>query len=200
MSDEITLHAVDGCRLGAEHRALLRPNEMEVAEDGSYHAFPRFFYEVPSWEAAKECRIAKNFVLAELLTVDCREAALLLRYFPHYVPCAVLILARYLQEFRARVEAPVFIAANGGYRSPAHALNRPASPHCWGAAVNVFRIGDSMLDSSKTIERYARIAESIGPEVQTKPYGPGKGESTDHLHFDIGYVHLVPASLSEGSV
>lgn len=197
MADPIPFRAVDGLRLGAEHRALLRPGEMDEGNDGSLHALPRYFYEVPSWEAAKAMKLTKNFTLAELLTVDCHEAPLLLKYFPHYVPCAVLVFARYLQEFRVRVDAPVYVAANGGYRSPAHQLSHAGSMHCWGTAVNIFRIGDTWLDNSKAIERYARIAESLGPEVQCKPYGPAPGEATDHLHFDIGYVHLIPSSFSE---
>lgn len=188
MGDFTLTRIVDATRLEEEHRRLLRPGDLLEGR-----ALPRYFHQVDSWEEAKSTDLAKNFTLAELLTVDCREAPLLLRHFPHYFPCALLVFARYLQEFRNRVNAPVFIAANGGYRSPAHAENSHASPHAWGTAVNIYRIGDTFLDSSKSIERYARIAESIGPEVKTKPYGPRPGETTDHLHFDIGYVTLEPA-------
>ena len=52
------------------------------------------------------------------MLVDCREARLLLSQFPHYVQCAILLLARFLEDFRREVDAPVFVSANGGYRSP----------------------------------------------------------------------------------
>ena len=189
MPEDVFSNIVDVTRLEEEHRALLRPGDLLEGR-----ALPRFFHQVTSWEEAKSTVLTKNFTLAELLTVDCREAPLLLKYYPHYFPCGLLIFARYLQEFRNRVNAPVFIAANGGYRSPAHRENSRASPHAWGTAANIYRIGDTWLDSSKSIERFARIAESIGPEVKTKPFGPRPGETTDHLHFDIGYVTLEPTS------
>jgi hypothetical protein len=188
---------VDGLTLSADLRKLLRPAERLRDAAGRTHFLPRFFYEVESWAQAKEQKLAANFTFAELMTVDCREADLLLNTLPHYVPCTVSILTRFLQDFRDRVEAPVFIATNGGYRSPAHAHSRHASPHLWAAAANIYRIGDTFLDDEKSIEKYARIAESIAPGVFTKPFGHGAGESDDHLHFDIGYVTMVPHDFNE---
>src|SRR2546421_2596450 len=98
-------------------------------ENGRVHHFPRFFFVVPSWEEAHAIRVATHFMLSELITVDSREAELLLRTFPHYVPCAILALARYLEYFRREVDAPVFISANGGYRSPAHRIDKCLSLH-----------------------------------------------------------------------
>jgi hypothetical protein len=187
MGGEPFTKIIDATRLEEEHRNLLRPGELCEGRP-----LPRYFYQVESWEQAKGAQLAKNFTLAELLTVDVREAPLLLKYYPHFFPCALLVFARYLQEFRDRVNAPVYIAANGGYRSPAHLAQGSGSPHAWGTAANIYRIGDTRLDTSKAIERYARIAESIGPEVRTKPYGPRPGETTDHLHVDIGYVTVAP--------
>jgi hypothetical protein len=133
-----------------------------------------------------------------LLLVDCREADTLLNTFPHYLPCAVQVLAQYLERFREKVEGPVFIATNGGYRSPAHRRNADAvSPHCWGCAADIYRVGDVFLDDEKTIERYRRIAETLGPEVKAKPYGHAPGETDDHLHIDIGYVTLIPGDCDE---
>jgi len=71
--------AIDGLKLPAEHRALLRPGESESDSHGNVHQLPRFFYEVASWQEAHEIRLAPHFKLAELMTVDCREAELLLR-------------------------------------------------------------------------------------------------------------------------
>lgn len=189
---------VDGLALSPEHRALLRPCELLADPRGGAHRLPRWFYEIETWEAAKALKLTASFTLAELTLVDCREVDLLVRQVPHYVPCAVSILARYLQELRARVEAPIYVAVNGGYRSPAHRLTPAhASPHHWASAADVYRIGDTWLDSQKQIERFARVAESIGPEVSVKPFGHGPGETDDHLHLDLGFLTLVPHGCCE---
>jgi hypothetical protein len=189
---------VDGLTLSAMHRQLLRPGEALTDSAGRTHFLPRFFYEIETWEQAKEQQLAANFTFAELMTVDCREADVLLNTLPHYVPCAVAVLGRFLQVFRERVEAPVFIAINGGYRSPAHTHFRHASPHLWAAAANIYRIGDTFLDDEKSIEKYGRIAASITPGVvYVKPFGHGLDESDDHLHLDIGYVICVPRECDE---
>jgi hypothetical protein len=191
------MKVVDGLTLPAEHRALLRPGEMLAIGSREAHRLPRFFYEVDSWQHAKATQLTPHFTLSELITVDCREADLLLHSFPHYVPCAVTVLARYLEDFRERVDAPVCIAVNGGYRSPAHRLGGEPNPHIWATAANIYRIGDTWLDSQKAIERYARIAESLGPEVYVRPYGPEPGETDDHLHVDLGYLLCTPRGYSE---
>ena len=84
--NEADLEVVDGLTLSAEHRALLRPGEPIAGENGKVHYLPRFFYSVPSWAAAREIRCAPHFKLAELMSVDCREAALLLDIFPALCP------------------------------------------------------------------------------------------------------------------
>lgn len=188
---------IDGLTLSKAHRELLRPGAPLKDFAGRTHFLPRFFYEIESWAQAKEQQLTSNFTLAELMTVDCREADLLLNTLPHYVPCAVLVLGRFLQDFRDRVDAPVFIATNGGYRSPAHAHSRQASPHLWATAANIYRIGDTFLDDEKSIEKYARIAESIAPGIFVKPFGHSPNESDDHLHFDFGYVTAVPRDCDE---
>ncbi len=167
-----TLEVVDGLSLPEEYRKLLRPDEAIADAHGRTLRLPRFFYRVASWEQARAMKLTPHFTLAELMAVDCREAPLLLRTFPHYVPCAVSVLARYLEEeFRTRAGAPVMICINGVYRSPAHGLARTATPHNWAAAADIYRIGDAWLDSSKAMERFARIAESLGQEVFVKPFG-----------------------------
>jgi hypothetical protein len=187
------LRAVDGSTLSSEHRAALRPGETVADETGKVHHLPRFFFEVPSWEEAHSLRVATHFTLSELITVDSREADLLLRTFPHYVPCAILALARYLEDFRREVDAPVFVSANGGYRSPAHRANKAPSLHSWGTAADIYRIGDTYLDDEKTIARYGRIAASLGAEVFVRPFKSGD----DHLQVDLGYLTLVPRECSE---
>lgn len=191
------LQIIDGMTLSEDLRALLRPGEMLPDKSGRLHRLPRFFYRVESWEHAKATKLTAHFTLSELMSVDCREADVLFRNFPHYVPCAVSVLARYLEEFRTRVDAPVSVSVNGGYRSPSHALSPHASPHLWGAAADIFRIGDHYIDSQKILERYARIAETIGQEVCVMPFGHGPEETDDHLHLDLGFLTAVPRGFSE---
>jgi hypothetical protein len=171
----------------------LRPGETVTNENGKRHRLPRFFFEVPSWAEAHSLRVASHFALSELITVDSREAELLLRTFPHYVPCAILALARYLEDFRRQVDAPVFISANGGYRSPTHRVNRAASLHSWGTAADIYRVGETYLNDEKSITRYGEIAASLGAEAHSRRYQKGD----DHLQVDLGYLTLVPRECSE---
>ena len=193
------LPPIDGLRLPDEYRALLRPGESEAGANSIVHRLPRFFYEIGSWEEAHEIRLAPHFTLAELMLVDCREARLLLSQFPHYVPCAILLLARFLEAFRREVDAPVFISANGGYRSPAHQVGGAKSIHAWGTAANIYRIGDTFLSDTRSMEKYRTIAASLGPAVFVRPFGREKGQTSDHLHIDLGYVRLTPRECSEAS-
>jgi hypothetical protein len=191
------LRAIDGLDLPEEYRAFLRPGETETDSSGNVHRLPRFFYEVRSWHEAQELRLAPHFTLAELMLVDCREARLLLSQFPHYVPCATLLLARFLEDFRHEVGAPVFIAANGGYRSPAHQIRGAKSIHAWGTAANIYRIGDTFLTEARSIEKYGAIAASLSPAVCARPFGSEPGETNDHLHIDLGFVTVTPRECSE---
>jgi hypothetical protein len=193
------LRPIDGLRLAEEYRALLRPDESEAGANGTVHRLPRFFYEIGSWEEAHEIRLTPHFTLAELMLVDCREARLLLSQFPHYVPCAILLLARFLEDFRREVDTPVFISANGGYRSPAHQIGGAQSIHAWGTAANIYRVGDTFLSDAKSIGKYRAIATSLGPAVFVRPFGREKGQSSDHLHIDLGYARLTPRECSEAS-
>lgn len=193
LMDSLGLKAVDGLRLSAAHRAALRPGEPITGANGSVHHLPRFFYEIESWSAAHQIRMTAHFRLWELMLVDCREADLLLRDFPHYVPCAVAALARFLEALRMEAGAPVFVSANGGYRSPAHRFSTVESMHRWGTAADVYRIGDTHLDNEKSLVRYARIAASFGEDVFVRPYAEGD----DHLHIDLGYVQITPREISE---
>jgi Peptidase M15 len=193
------LRPIDGLGLAEEYRTLLRPGESEAGANGAVHRLPRFFYEIGSWDEAHEIRLAPHFTLAELMLVDCREATLLLSQFPHYVPCAILLLARFMEAFRREVDAPVFISANGGYRSPAHQIGGAKSIHAWGTAANIYRIGDTFLSDTRSMEKYRTIAASLGPAVFVRPFGREKGQTSDHLHIDLGYVRLTPRECSEAS-
>ena len=190
---------IDGLRLPEQYRALLRPDESEAGADGTVHRLPRFFYEIGSWEEAHEIRLAPHFTLAELMLVDCREARLLLSQFPHYVPCAILLLARFLEDFRREVDAPVFISANGGYRSPAHQIGGAKSIHAWGTAANIYRVGDTFVSDARSIEKYRTIAALLSPAVFVRPFGREKGQTSDHLHIDLGFTSLTPRGCSEAN-
>ena len=194
-----TLRAIDGLTLPAKYRALLRPGEAETDSRENVHHLPRFFYEIGSWQNAHEIRFAPHFTLAELMLVDSREAELLLSHFPHYVPCVIVLLARFLEDFRREVDAPVFISANGGYRSPAHGFGGAKSIHAWGTAANIYRVGDTFLDDSKSIEKYGAIVSSLSRAVFVRPFGSGAGQTDDHLHLDLGFVTMTPRECSEAN-
>ena len=190
------LRIVDGLRLEKPVRDALLPGRIVYDEDGFPRKLPRYFYEIPSWEHAMDTQLSDNFALWEFIQTDVREAAPL-RAFPRYVPCAITLLALGLERFREAVDTFVHIAANGGYRSPRHALSGNASPHSWGTAVNIYRIGDVFLDDRESIERYAAMARQSMPGAWTRPYGTSKGQTDDHLHVDLGYVLSMPRGAPE---
>ena len=190
-TDGLGLRVVDGRRLEKHFRDALNPGGVLCDPQGRARLLPRFFYEIPSWEAAMETRLTPHFMLWEFVQTDVREAPSL-RTFPRYVPCAVTFLAACLEQFREAAGSFVHVSANGGYRSPAHKHTRNASTHCWATAANVYRVGDTFLDDRASIERYAEIAREALPGVWTRPYGSGAGEADDHLHLDFGYVNAVP--------
>ena len=187
----IPLRIVDARRLDRAMRDVLQPGGTLSDRHGRAHVLPRYFYEVPSWEAAHGLQLTKHFTLSEFIQNDLHEAAPL-RGFPRYVPCAVTLMAMALEHFRRAADDYVHIAANGGYRSPAHALSTLATPHSWGTAVNLYKIGDRLLDDRETLEKYAEIALESMPGVYVRPFGTTLGFTDDHLHLDLGYVITVP--------
>jgi hypothetical protein len=190
------LPIVDGLTLSPRHRALLNPGGLLVGRDGETHRLPRYFYEISSWEAALETALSPHFAVWEFVDVDVREPGLL-RTFPRYVPCAVSTLASALETFRMEVGCPVRIMANGGYRSPAHAVTTGGSPHCWGTAADIYRVGSDYLDTPPRIDRYGAILRRVLPFSRIRPTGDGIAPADDHLHVDIGYVTVVPRGASE---
>ena len=190
------LPIVDGLRLPPEHRELLRPGEMMRTRDGHVHYLPRFFYAVESSDVAVNTLLTPHFGLWELTEVDLYEAPLLRKY-PRYVPCAVAVLATALEVLRTTLGVSVRVSANGGYRSPAHALSKSGSPHCWGTAANIFRIGTEYLDSEEKIQRYAGIVNKTIAGCWTRPFGADTGFADDHLHIDLGYVNVAPRGVTE---
>jgi hypothetical protein len=177
--------------LSPEVRRVLRPGETLQDRAGVARTLPSSFLRVDSWHTALETSLTTNFKLWELIGVDVREAPLM-RSFPRYVPCALLLLASALELFRLEVGTYVHVAANGGYRSPGHALTRHASRHCWGTAANIYRVGDTYLDSREEIDKYAAIARRVIPGAWIRPHGPEDGQADDHLHIDLGYTVFDP--------
>jgi hypothetical protein len=196
MDREPGLKIVDAFDLDPEVRSLLMPHEMAEGKEGRQHQLPRYFYEIPSHEAAREVRLSLHFGLNELLLVDLKEAERL-RAYPRYVPCAVRILAFYLERLREAVGAPIHLAVNGGYRSPAHKLSVGATPHMWGTAADLYRIGSQVLNEKDTIEKFNRLAEETIDDFWVMPHGHEIGKTDDHIHLDLGYVSLVPREMSE---
>lgn len=198
MSDEEQgLKVVDAFDLDDELRSVLKPGEMIRDAQGRRHRLPRYFYEIPSHDAAMSTRLTPHFGMNEFILTDLKEHARLQRY-PRYVPCAVRLLAFYLEQFRAAAGASVHIAVNGGYRSPSHKLAQNASPHLWGTAADIYRIGSNILKTPEAIGKYNELAEDLSDEITVLPYGHVTGQNADdHVHLDLGYVTLVPREISE---
>ena len=191
------LKVVDAFDLDDELRTILKPGEMVRDEQGRRHRLPRYFYEIPSHEVALSTRLSPHFGINEFILGDLKEAARLQQY-PRYVPCAIRILAFYLEQFRAACGASVHVAVNGGYRSPSHKLSHNATPHMWGTAADIYRIGSSILKTKDAIEKYNDIAEDLSEDVNVLPYGHVTGKNADdHVHVDLGYITLVPREISE---
>ena len=187
----IPLRLVDGRRLEERFRAALRPGELVADQEGRARRLPRYFYEVPTWDLAMQTQLTPHFGLWELLDVDFREAEVM-RMFPRYVPCAITLLAAFLEVLREKVGTVVRVAANGGYRSPGHRLNEHASTHSWGTAANIYRIGNELMDSKEKIEKFSRLARDLLPGVWARPFGAGPGFAYDHVHLDLGFAIVVP--------
>ena len=187
------LRVVDGLALPPGVRDALRPGATVEDAQGRQRALPRYFYEIPSWDVARQTALAPDFGLHEFIHVDLHEAAILQR-FPRYVPCAVTLLAAHLSLVRQALGTFVHVAANGGYRSPAHRRTTPgALDHAWGTAANLYRIGDDFLDTPEALETYAARLREVLPGVWIAPPDPDALE--DHLHLSLGFVTLTPPDL-----
>jgi hypothetical protein len=192
-----TIKVVDAFDLDDGLRSLLKPGEMVRDPHGHRHRLPRYFYEIPSHEAAVQIRLAPHFGLNEFILVDLREAPRL-QQFPRYVPCAVRMLAFYLEQFRSAVGASVHIAVNGGYRSPSHKMGINATPHMWGTAADIYRIGTTILKSKETIDKFNELALDLSDDAMVMPYGHETGQAADdHVHVDLGYLTVVPREINE---
>jgi hypothetical protein len=196
-NDDQRLKVVDAFDLDDELRALLRPGEMVRDAQGRRHRLPRYFYEVAAHDDAMSLPLTAHFGMNEFILVDLKEAQRL-QTFPRYIPCAVRVLAFYLEQFRAAAGASVHIQVNGGYRSPAHKLSLNATPHMWGTAADVYRIGTNILKTKESIERYNDVAEDLSEDVTVLPYGHVTGKNADdHVHLDLGYITVIPREISE---
>lgn len=191
------LKVVDAFDLDDELRTLLRPGEMVRDAQGRRHRLPRYFYEIATHEEAMSLRLTQHFAMNEFIFTDLKEAPRL-QSFPRYIPCAVRVLAFYLEQFRAAAGASVHIAVNGGYRSPAHKLSLNATPHMWGTAADVYRIGTNILRTKDLIEKFNDVAEELSDDVSVLAYGHVTGKNADdHVHLDLGYVSVIPREISE---
>ena len=174
----IELPVVDGLDLDAERRAALKPGGVVIGSDGVRRRLPRYFYEIESARRARATALAEHFTLNEFVNVDVREARALLAW-PRYVPCGVTLLAAHLEVFRLKAGGTVHLAANGGYRSPAH--RRAHGAHCWATAADIFMIGGERLEEPVAVARWAALAASVLPGAHVRA-------EFDHLHVDLGCV------------
>jgi hypothetical protein len=181
----------DARTLDEARRGALRPGEVVRDETGRTRRLPWLFYEVASWQLARDTELAPNFGLWEFMDVDLHESAVV-RAYPRYVPCAVVLVASMLSVIRQQLKQPMWISANGAYRSPSHARSRSGSPHCWGTSVNIYRVGDEWLDSQSSIERVAAAATRAIPALWARPYGVEAGHADDHVHLDLGFATHIP--------
>lgn len=197
MSEAQQIKVVDAFDLDDELRTLLKPGEMVRDGQGRRHRLPRYFYEIPSHDAAVQIRLTPHFGLNEFILVDLKEAPRL-QQFPLYIPCAVRLLAFFLEQFRAAAGASVHVAVNGGYRSPAHKMSINATAHMWGTAADVYRVGSTIVRSKELIDRFNDLAEELSDDVMVLPYGHETGTNVDdHVHIDLGYVTVIPREISE---
>ncbi len=197
MSEPQQIKVVDAFDLDDELRSLLKPGEMVRDEEGRRHRLPRYFYEVPSHDAAVQIRLTPHFGLNEFILVDLKEAPRL-QQFPRYIPCAVRLLAFFLEQFRSAAGGSVHIAVNGGYRSPGHKMAFHATEHMWGTAADIHRVGPNILKTKELIERFNDAAEELSDDVTVMPYGHETGKNVDdHIHIDLGYVLVIPREISE---
>ena len=67
---EAGLKVVDGFDLEPDVRQLLKPAQLAEDKQGRRHRLPRYFYEVPTHEAAVEIRLTAHFGLNEFMYVD----------------------------------------------------------------------------------------------------------------------------------
>ena len=195
-SDSVGLKIVDAYDLDDELRTLLRPGEMIKDASGMRHRLPRYFYEIASHEEAKSVRLTQHFGLNEFILVDIKEASRL-QEFPRYIPCAVRLLAFYLQQLREKVGASVHITVNGGYRSPAHKMGIRGTAHMWATAADIFRVGNEILNNKDSIEKYNRIAVELSDDFWPMPWGHEINHADDHVHIDLGYLTVVPREINE---
>lgn len=188
------IRVVDGYELEEQYREVYRPGAFIQDEAGRYHQLPRFFLEVPSEEFARKLRLTPHFALDEFIRVDLRETELL-RTFPRYVPVAVRVLAHYLERFRNECGETVNISVNGGYRSPQHDRPHRGDPHRWGVAVDIYRIGSTLINTRETHEHFSQLARKLGEEVNIGSIG--EEGAKDHLHLDLGYMVMTPVYADE---
>lgn len=183
---EPALRIVDALTLPDPIRRILMPGQPLDDGTGRRVPLPRYFYEVTSYRQAQSTFLAPHFRLWEFVQADVRESEVL-RDWPRYVPCAASLLAAVLSSIRQRLGTYVHIAANGGYRSPGHALcTGPEAIHAWGTSADLYRIGDTWLHTEEACLEGRRRLRDILPGLHIAPYGAGPGQADDHLHVSLG--------------
>ena len=193
MNDEqnISLEIVDGLKLNAVYQDILQPGKILTDINGREYTLPRYFFKVDSLDIAKTTKLSSHFYMSEFLKTDFKEEKLL-RIYPKCIPIGVTLIASALELFRRNVGKIVLIATNGGYRSPKHLMNNGITTHSWGTAVNIYKIGNKLLDNQSIIEEYSEKMKDVLPGIWVRPYGTNEGTSFDQLHIDLGFTSVTP--------
>jgi hypothetical protein len=142
---------------------------------------------------------APHFTLAELMLVDCREARVLLKPVSRITcPCAILLLARFLEDFRREVDTPVFISATAG--TARRRIKLAARKAFMRGARRQISTGSATLffPMQSPLESMARSRHHL-VRLFLFDFGHEKGQTSDHLHIDLGFVSLTPRECSEAS-
>jgi len=94
---------------------------------------------------------------------DCSSVNFLIMSVRNRVTCDMV------GRFSPRIEAPVFISANGGYRSPAHqmAAQKAFMP---GERLRTYTGSETLSFRCEVIERYGAVAASLSPAVFVRPF------------------------------
>ena len=187
------LPIVDGLELDAPVRSLLMPGVPVRDSHARLRRLPRFFYAVESWNVALETQADAAFrdvgvhgrrsvragAAAPVSRATCRAPS---RRSPRISRCCA---SRSARRFTSPPTADIDRRRT--------ASRSPGSPHCWGTAANIYRIGDRVSRRARRDRkvRGARDRSAAGAARAAVRAGPGCVD--DHVHLDLGYVTAVPA-------
>ena len=72
-SSTFPLRLIDGRQLERRYRDVLMPGGILCDLSGRARELPRYFYEVSSWEEARDTYLSRHFTVSEFIHTDVRE-------------------------------------------------------------------------------------------------------------------------------